>query len=62
MSLIKKSIKVGIANNGETNMSVDALSIWSPEKISYIAGLVFFKVDGTFYSMNKQDFKDIFES
>jgi hypothetical protein len=24
--------------------------------------LVFFKVDGIFYSMNKQDFKDIFES
>ena len=43
-------------------MSVDAISIWSPEKISYIAGLVFFKVDGIFYSMNKQDFKDIFES
>ena len=57
---LKKTIKVGIANEGEMNISIEVISKWKPEKMSYVGGSVFFSVDGTFFSMDRQDFKTIF--
>jgi len=57
---LKKTIKVGIANEGEMDISVEVVSKWKPEKMSYVGGSVFFSVDGTFFSMNRVDFKTIF--
>ena len=57
---LKKTIKVGIANEGEMDISVEVVSKWKPEKMSYVGSSVFFSVDGTFFSMNRVDFKTIF--
>jgi hypothetical protein len=59
---LKKTIKVGIANKGEMSISVEVISKWKPEKISYVGSSVFFSVDSTFFSMDRQDFKTIFNS
>ena len=59
---LKKTIKVGIANEGEMSISVEVISKWKPEKMSYVGSSVFFSVDGTFFSMDRQDFKTIFNS
>lgn len=60
MNAVNKTIRVGVANEGEINVSIDVVSNWNPEKISYTGSLVFFSVDGTFFSMNRQEFKNIF--
>lgn len=57
---LKKTIKVGIANEGEMNIAVEVVSKWNPEKMSYVGSSVFFSVGGTFFSMDRQDFKTIF--
>jgi hypothetical protein len=59
---LKKTIKVGIANKGETNILIETLLKWKPEKINYHGDLVFFSFDGVFFSIDRKDFKDIFES
>ena len=61
METSKKSINVGIANEGSTSFSVETLSKWKPEKINYMGTLVFFSFDGTFFSMDRQDFKEVFK-
>mgnify|MGYP001279230251 FL=1 len=62
MGVNKKSIKVGIANEGETSFSVETLSKWKPEKINYVGSLVFFSFEGTFFSMNRNDFNELFNN
>lgn len=56
----KESIKVGIANEGETNIDIDVLKTWEPKKITHIGTTVFFKNGDTFYSMTRDEFKRIF--
>ena len=57
---MSKSVLVAIANEGEQSMSIDVISKWDPDKMSFFGDTVFFKVDDTFFSMKKTDFCNIF--
>lgn len=57
---MSKSVLVAIANQSETNMFVDDIKDWNPDKVSFFGDTVFFRVDKTYYSMNKIDFCNIF--
>jgi hypothetical protein len=56
----KEVIKVGIANEGETNLDIEVVKTWEPKNIEYIGTSVFFKNDKTYYSMTRENFKKIF--
>lgn len=58
--MAKESIKVGIANEGETNIDLEVVKNWEPKNIEYIGSTVFFKNDKTYVSMTREDFKRIF--
>ena len=58
----KESVTLGISNEGEKNFPVDVIKNWNPEKINYFGNTVYFKVGNKFYSINSQDFKDIFNN
>lgn len=55
-----KSITLAVANEGERNFDIELVRGWEPKKISYMGSTVFFEYDGTFYSMNTIDFKQLF--
>lgn len=57
---VKETIKVGVANEGETNMDVELIKSWIPKNITYSGDIVIFKADKKFYSMKRDDFKKIF--
>lgn len=58
--MAKESVKVGIANEGETNLDIEEVKTWEPKNIEYIGTTVFFKNDKTYVSMTREDFKRIF--
>jgi hypothetical protein len=58
----KKSVTLGVNNKGERNFPVNVIKNWNPEKVNYFGDTVYFKVGEVFYSINSEDFKDIFEN
>lgn len=56
-----EKIKVGIPNEGEIDLSKEIIIKWNPTEIKHIGEIVFFKSDNSFFSMNKNDFEEIFE-
>ena len=62
MDNLKSVITVGMANEGEMNVKLDIVKGWEPKKISYMGSSVFFEVDGSFVSMKKLEFTEIFGS
>lgn len=57
---MSKSVLVAVANEGEQNISIDIVSKWDPDKMSFFGDTVFFKVEDTYFSMKKLDFCNIF--
>ena len=57
---MSKMIKVGIANQHNTVISIDVVSEWQPKKITYLGTTVFFQVEDVFYSMSRVDFDEIY--
>ncbi len=53
-------IKIGVANEGETNMEIEILKSWIPKNISYVRDITFFKYEDKYYSIKTIDFKQIF--
>ena len=53
-------VLVGVANEGEIHVDVEQVKLWEPKNINYIGEVVFFKNDGTYYSMKRDVFKKIF--
>ncbi len=39
--MAKESIKIGIANLGETNIDLDIVKEWNPKDINYFSNVVF---------------------
>jgi hypothetical protein len=58
----KESVTLGVSNEGEKNFPVDVIKNWTPEKVNYFGNTVYFKVGEKFYSINSEDFKDIFSN
>ena len=58
--MAKESVKVGIANEGETNLDIEVVKTWEPKNIEYVGTTVFFRNDKKYYSMTREDFKKIF--
>lgn len=58
--MAEQSIKVGIANEGETQLPVSVLKNWQPKNVTQIGDTVFFKQEDTFFSMKVIDFRDLF--
>lgn len=54
------TVKIGIANVGETNLKIDDVSKWEPKNVMYAGDTVFFKHEDVYYSMNVMDFRKIF--
>lgn len=54
------TVKIGIANVGETNLKIDDVSKWEPKNVMYAGDTVFFKHEDVYYSMNVMDFRRIF--
>lgn len=55
------TVKVGIANVGETHMKIEDISSWEPKNVLYAGDTVFFKYDDVYYSMNVMEFRKIFK-
>lgn len=58
--MVEQSIKVGIANEGETLLPVSVLKKWQPKKVTQLGDTVFFKNEDTFFSMKVIDFKNLY--
>lgn len=58
--MAKETVKIGVANEGETNMEIETLKSWEPKNISYVRDITFFKSEDKYYSMKTIDFKRIF--
>jgi hypothetical protein len=58
--MVEQSIKVGVANEGETILSVSVLKKWQPKNVTQIGDTVFFKQEDTFFSMKASDFRDLY--
>ena len=58
--MTKLTVKIGIANEGETNLPIEDVQTWEPKDIHYIGVTAFFKHDKKYYSMTREDFKRIF--
>ena len=58
----KESVTLGISNEGEKNFPVDVIKNWNPEKVNYFGNTVYFEVGEKFYSINYDDFNDIFRN
>lgn len=59
--MAEQSIKVGIANEGETVLPVSVLEKWEPKNVTQLGDTVFFKQEDTFYSMKVVDFREIYK-
>lgn len=57
----KHMVKVGMANIGEQFFELEDVKKWEPTKITFVGTAVFFNVDGTFFSMERVDFVNIFK-
>jgi hypothetical protein len=60
--MAEQSIKVGVANEGETVLPVSVLEKWEPKNVTQIGDTVFFKQDDTYYSMKVVDFRKLYQS
>lgn len=59
--MTEQSIKVGVANEGETLLPISVLEKWEPKKITQIGDTVFFKQEDTYYSMKVVDFRELYK-
>jgi hypothetical protein len=55
------TIRVGVANEGELDLTIDILEKWSPKNITYIGDTVFFKQENCYYSMKTIDFNKLYK-
>jgi hypothetical protein len=54
------TVLVGVANEGEKSIEIEKIKDWEISKITYFSDMVYFKNADTFYSMKRNDFKQIF--
>ncbi len=54
------TVLIGVANEGEISIEIDVIKNWQISKITYFSDVVYFKSDNSFYSMKRNDFKQIF--
>lgn len=54
------TVLIGVANEGEMSIDVDIIKKWEVSKITYFSDMVYFKSGGNYYSMKRNDFKQIF--
>lgn len=54
------TVLVGMANEGEISMRIENIKEWQISNITYFSDVVYFKNVDTFYSMKRNDFKQIF--
>lgn len=59
--MAEQSIKVGVANEGETVLPISVLEKWEPKNITQIGDTVFFKQGDTYYSMKVVDFRQLYK-
>ena len=60
MAKVRETITLGIANEGTKNYGIDEVSTWEPKKVSYMGTLVMFQHDETFFTIPRNEFKEIF--
>ena len=58
--MTKQTVNVGVANEKEKNIDVEELKTWSPKNVSYFSDTVYFKHDGTYFSMKRLDYDKLF--
>ena len=58
----KESVTLGVSNEGEKNFPLDVIKNWNPEKVNHFGNTVYFKVGEKFYSINSEDFSNIFSN
>lgn len=57
---MEEIVKLGVANEGEINLSVSVVKEWVPTNKTQFGDTVFFKQEDTYYSMKVIDFNKIF--
>jgi len=55
----KKMILLGVANEGEQNFELALVKEWVINKTTLVGNTVFFEVDGTYFSVDRQKFDNI---
>ena len=61
MSMVEETVKVGVANEGETILPISVLEKWNPKNITQIGDTVFFKQEDTYFSMKVIDFRKLYK-
>jgi hypothetical protein len=59
--MAEQSIKVGVANEGETILPISVLEKWEPKNITQIGDTVFFKQEDSYFSMKVIDFRQLYK-
>lgn len=57
---MEEIVKLGVANEGEINLSVSVVKEWVPTNKTQFGDTVFFKQEDTYYSMKVVEFNKIF--
>jgi len=52
-------ILLGVANEGEQNFELALVKEWVINKTTLVGNTVFFEVDGTYFSVDRQKFDNI---
>ena len=58
--MAKEVVRIAKANELEKSYEVEVVKTWEPNEISYFSDIVYFKHEGSFYSMKTLEFKKIF--
>lgn len=58
--MAKEIVKIGVANGPQINLEVEVVKAWLPKEINAFGDTTFFKHDGIFYSMKRDDFNKIY--
>jgi len=59
--MVEETVKVGVANEGETILPISVLEKWNPKNITQIGDTVFFKQEDTYFSMKVIDFRKLYK-
>lgn len=61
-SAVKREVvMLGVANEGEMAFDVEHVEKWNPTNLRYFSDVVYFSVNGKYFSMRYDDFKKIFK-
>lgn len=60
--MAKEFVSVGFANAGVKNLDVEVVKTWTPTNVSRFKDTVYFKSEGSYFSMKREDYVKLFNN